>query len=124
VDLDLEKFFDQVNHDRRFVDSERAGQRVMESITHFITHRLKLKVNQAKSAVARQGKGSFLDPVYWRTRTSAGGSPQRQSLASKSGFGHRRAEPVASDAQGTSGLPARLARVLRRLSNAFGAATS
>src|SRR5690349_22924868 len=30
-----------------YVDSERAGQRVMESITHFITHRLKLKVNQA-----------------------------------------------------------------------------
>ena len=35
-----------------YVGSERAGQRVMESVTHFITHRLKLKVNQAKSAVA------------------------------------------------------------------------
>jgi len=34
-----------------YVGSERAGQRVMESVTHFITHRLKLKVNQAKSAV-------------------------------------------------------------------------
>src|SRR5229473_7551439 len=39
-----------------YVDSERAGQRVMESVTHFITHRLKLKVNQAKSAVARPGQ--------------------------------------------------------------------
>ena len=38
-----------------YVGSERAGQRVMESITRFITHRLKLKVNQAKSAVARPG---------------------------------------------------------------------
>ena len=28
-----------------YVRSERAGQRVMESITHFITHKLKLKVN-------------------------------------------------------------------------------
>jgi RNA-directed DNA polymerase len=38
----------------------RAGQRVMESVTHFITHRLKLKVNQAKSAVARPGQRKFL----------------------------------------------------------------
>ena len=36
-----------------YVGSERAGQRVMESVTRFITHRLKLKVNQTKSAVAR-----------------------------------------------------------------------
>ncbi len=35
-----------------YVSSKRAGQRVMESVTFFITHRLKLKVNQAKSAVA------------------------------------------------------------------------
>ena len=43
-----------------YVDSERAGQRVMESITRFITHRLKLKVNQAKSAIARPGQRKFL----------------------------------------------------------------
>ena len=43
-----------------YVDSERAGQRVMESITRFITHRLKLKVNQAKSAVARPSQRKFL----------------------------------------------------------------
>jgi RNA-directed DNA polymerase len=43
-----------------YVGSERAGQRVMESITHFITHRLKLKVNQAKSAVARPRQRKFL----------------------------------------------------------------
>src|SRR6516162_2918879 len=43
-----------------YVGSERAGQRVMESITSFITHRLKLKVNQAKSAVARPGQRKFL----------------------------------------------------------------
>ena len=42
------------------VRSERAGQRVMESVTHLITHRLKLKVNQAKSAVARPGQRKFL----------------------------------------------------------------
>jgi RNA-directed DNA polymerase len=43
-----------------YVDSERAGQRVMESVTRFITHRLKLKVNQAKSAVARPRQRKFL----------------------------------------------------------------
>ena len=32
----------------------------MESVTHFITHRLKLKINQAKSAVARPGQRKFL----------------------------------------------------------------
>src|SRR5436853_6002029 len=43
-----------------YVRSERAGQRVMESVTRFITERLKLKVNQAKSAVARPGQRKFL----------------------------------------------------------------
>jgi len=43
-----------------YVGSERAGQRVMESVTRFITNRLKLKVNQAKSAVAQPGQRKFL----------------------------------------------------------------
>ncbi len=121
IDLDLEKFFDRVNHDKlmgqiakrvedkrlllvspsvegtpqggplspllsnlvldeldqelerrghrfvRYADdcniyvrSERAGQRVMESITRFITQKLKLKVNEAKSAVARPQERKFL----------------------------------------------------------------
>ena len=43
-----------------YVRSERAGQRVMESVTRFITQRLKLKVNAAKSAVARPQERKFL----------------------------------------------------------------
>ena len=43
-----------------YVRSKRAGQRVMESITRFITQRLKLKVNEAKSAVARPQERKFL----------------------------------------------------------------
>src|SRR5436189_2290420 len=43
-----------------YVSSERAGQRVMESVTRFITHQLQLKVNQTKSAVARPGHRKFL----------------------------------------------------------------
>ena len=43
-----------------YVRSERAGQRVMESVTQFITQELKLKVNEAKSAVARPQERKFL----------------------------------------------------------------
>jgi RNA-directed DNA polymerase len=43
-----------------YVRSERAGQRVMESVTQFITKKLKLKVNETKSAVARPQERKFL----------------------------------------------------------------
>jgi RNA-directed DNA polymerase len=43
-----------------YVCSERAGLRVMESITRFITQKLKLKVNESKSAVARPQERKFL----------------------------------------------------------------
>src|SRR5262252_8025678 len=43
-----------------YVRSAQAGQRVMESITRFITRKLKLKVNEAKSAVARPQERKFL----------------------------------------------------------------
>ena len=36
-----------------FVRSERAGHRVMESLTRFIEGRMRLKVNTDKSAVRR-----------------------------------------------------------------------
>src|SRR6185437_11841189 len=102
VDLDLEKFFDRVSHDKLmarietkvsdqrmlsnivleefdrelerrglrfaryaddcnvYVHSRRAGERVMASIKRFITTKLKLKVNQQKSAVARPWERKFL----------------------------------------------------------------
>ncbi len=43
-----------------YVRSERAGHRVMESVTQLITQKLKLKVNEAKSAVARPQERKFL----------------------------------------------------------------
>jgi RNA-directed DNA polymerase len=43
-----------------YVRSERAGRRVMESVTRFIMQELKLKVNEAKSAVARPQERKFL----------------------------------------------------------------
>ena len=43
-----------------YVGSQRAGERVKRSITSFITRRLKLKVNERKSAVARPAERKFL----------------------------------------------------------------
>jgi RNA-directed DNA polymerase len=43
-----------------YVRSEQAGLRVMESAKRFITQKLKLRVNEAKSAVARPQERKFL----------------------------------------------------------------
>ena len=43
-----------------YVRSERAGQRVMASIKQFIERRLRLKVNEQKSAVARPEERHFV----------------------------------------------------------------
>src|SRR5437660_4528224 len=61
-----------------YVRSERAGQRVMESITRFITHKLKLKVNEAKSAVARPQERKFLGFSF------TAGSDIKRTIAPKS----------------------------------------
>jgi len=43
-----------------YVRSRRAGERVMASVTRFITTKLKLKVNEQKSAVAQPWERKFL----------------------------------------------------------------
>ena len=43
-----------------YVRSRRAGERVMASVTRFLTQKLKLKVNEAKSAVALPEERKFL----------------------------------------------------------------
>jgi len=43
-----------------YVSSQRAGERVMESLTRFLRQKLKLKVNPQKSAVDRPWKRKFL----------------------------------------------------------------
>ena len=79
-----------------YVGSERAGQRVMESITCFITHRLKLKVNQAKSAVARPGQRKFLGFSFTSERKPRRRIAPRPSSALRMGSANRRTEPVVS----------------------------
>jgi len=51
------RYADDVNI---YVRTKRAGQRVMASVTRFIERRLRLKVNQDKSAVARPEERHFL----------------------------------------------------------------
>src|SRR6201997_3374451 len=43
-----------------YVRSRRAGERVMASVSRFLTQKLRLKVNEAKSAVARPEERKFL----------------------------------------------------------------
>ena len=43
-----------------YVRSRRAGERVMASVSRFLTNKLRLKVNEAKSAVARPEERRFL----------------------------------------------------------------
>lgn len=49
-----------------YVRSERAGQRVMESVRKFLEKRLKLKVNKKKSGVDKPQKRKILGFSFWR----------------------------------------------------------
>jgi RNA-directed DNA polymerase len=60
-----------------YVRTMRAGQRVMENVTAFITDRLKLKVNQEKSAVAPPVERKFLGFSF------TGGQQPRRRIAPK-----------------------------------------
>ena len=55
-----------------YVGSRRAGQRVMASVCKFLTKKLRLKVNESKSAVARPDDRKFLG-----FRLTTGAEPQR-----------------------------------------------
>ena len=59
-----------------YVRSQRAGERVMASVERFLSRRLKLKVNKAKSAVARPSTRKFLASAS-RTGNNLGGASHR-----------------------------------------------
>jgi RNA-directed DNA polymerase len=58
-----------------YVRSQRAGERVMESIEQFLARRLKLKVNKVKSAVAKPSVRKFLGFSF------TGGEQPRRRIA-------------------------------------------
>lgn len=64
-----------------YVRSERAGQRVMASLTLFIERRLRLQVNASKSAVARPETRHFLG---YRLRPKTDGGPVEILLSERS----------------------------------------
>jgi RNA-directed DNA polymerase len=61
-----------------YVRSMRAGERVMASLSRFLTKRLKLKVNESKSAVDRPQNRSFLGFSF-----TGGRSAKRRKIAPK-----------------------------------------
>jgi RNA-directed DNA polymerase len=53
-----------------YVRSERAGLRVMEGVKRFLTRKLRLKVNESKSAVARPKDRKFLGFSFTRGKSA------------------------------------------------------
>jgi RNA-directed DNA polymerase len=80
-----------------YVKSEHAGQRVKASITRFLATRLKLKVNEAKSAVARPWQRKFLGFSFTRTP-----KPRRRIAPQALARFKLRARELTSRSQGRS----------------------
>jgi group II intron reverse transcriptase/maturase len=49
-----------------YVQSQRAGERVLDSVRQFLEQKLKLKVNEKKSAVAKTGQRKFLGFSFFK----------------------------------------------------------
>ena len=108
-----------------YVRSERAGQRVMKGVTHFLTTKLKLKVNESKSRWLDRGSGSSWDSASRMEKSRSGhyaeSSRPLQGAHPGTDAANRRHQP------GTNGRKSRqllswLARILRLLPDSFGAA--
>ena len=107
-----------------YVRSQRAGERVMASVTRFLERRLKLRVNTAKSAVAspteRKFLGfSFVDQGRCQAVHCAAGARQVQAAGPRTHATDRWAQPRA-DRPGAIALSHRMARVLRLLRDSNG----
>src|SRR5712691_8317581 len=81
LDQELERrghrFVRYADDENIYVRSERAGQRVMESVKRFISGKLKLKVNESKSAVAKPQERKFLGFSF------TGGKELKRKIAPK-----------------------------------------
>jgi RNA-directed DNA polymerase len=88
-----------------YVKSEHAGQRVKASITRFLATRLKLKVNEAKSAVAQPWQRKFLGFSF-----TGRSKPRRRIAPQALARFKQRARELTSRNQGRS-----LAEVIDRL---------
>ena len=100
-----------------YVRSERAGLRVMESVKRFISHRLKLKVNESKSAVAKPGTRKFLGFSF-----TSGREPKRRIAPKALDRLKDRIREITRRTQGISleEMVGRLSRYLRGWKAYFG----
>src|SRR5262245_51174921 len=75
LDRELERrghrFVRYADDSNSYVRSQRAGERVMESITRYLTTKLKLKVNQAKSGGSAEGTEIPSLQLYGRQASAA-----------------------------------------------------
>ena len=107
-----------------YVRSRRAGERVMASVSRFLTGKLRLKVNEAKSAVARPEERKFLG-----FSIANDGSERRIAPKALATFKARIRDmtrrtrgisPAAGDRRAHA-IPDRMARLLRLLPDPPGA---
>jgi hypothetical protein len=109
-------------HRNIYVRSQRAGQRVMEGVKRFITEKLKLKVNESKSAVAKPQERKFLGFSF------TGGKELKRKIAPKAidrfkdsrDHAEEQGEQHGADDGGVGAVYMRLARLFRLLRNPFG----
>jgi RNA-directed DNA polymerase len=100
-----------------YVRSRRAGERVMKGMTRFITNKLKLRVNEQKSAVAKPWERKFLGFSFTSAKT-----PKRR-IAPKAVFRFKeRVRELTSRTRGVSieRMAEELARYLRGWIGYFG----
>jgi RNA-directed DNA polymerase len=100
-----------------YVRSRRAGERVMASITRFITAKLKLKVNGQKSAVAQPWERKYLGFSF-----TAAAKPKRRIAPKAIGRFKARVRELTSRTRGVSieRMIEELARYLRGWIGYFG----
>jgi RNA-directed DNA polymerase len=100
-----------------YVRSRRAGERVMESVKRFITTKLKLKVNEQKSAVARPWERKFLGFSFTAAR-----EPKRRMAPKAIGRFKERVRELTRRTRGvsTERMAEDLARYLRGWIGYFG----
>ena len=111
-----------------YVRSRQAGQRVMTNVTRFLTRRLKLKVNEAKSAVARPFERKFLGvQLQQQQGTKAAHCAQGPVALQAENSGTDTTDTrdqSGTNAEGTYGLLKGLEELLRLLSDPFAAENS
>ena len=99
-----------------YVRSRRAGERVMASITRFITTKLTLRVNEGKSAVARPWERKFLGFSF----TNAGVPKRRIAPKAVDRFKQRIRETSRTRGMSTERMAEELSRYLRGWLGYFG----